>query len=116
MTIIHRGFPPFGAAWLQSIGAFTEDPPPFIRSPAPAGMRLAHTDTGDGPPIVLLHGGGSGRATWDGFARALPGWRVIAPDLRGHGASPRCGEYHLQDHADDVAELLETLGLPPAVL
>ncbi|WP_433210313.1 alpha/beta fold hydrolase [Dactylosporangium sp. CS-047395] len=80
-------------------------------------MRLARTDTGgDGPPIVLLHGGGSGRGTWATFSRELAGWRVIAPDLRGHGESPRCAEYTLMDHADDVLELLDELDLDAPVL
>ncbi|WP_426507594.1 alpha/beta fold hydrolase [Dactylosporangium sp. McL0621] len=80
-------------------------------------MRLARNDTGgDGPAIVLLHGGGSGRGTWDAFTRELAGWRVVAPDLRGHGDSPRCAEYTLDDHADDVGGLLDELGLDAPVL
>ncbi|HTJ35233.1 MAG TPA: alpha/beta hydrolase [Dactylosporangium sp.] len=79
-------------------------------------MRLARTDSGSGPPMVLLHGGGSGRATWDAFTRSVTGYRVVAPDLRGHGDSPRSPVYTLSDHADDVLELLDELALGPAVL
>jgi pimeloyl-ACP methyl ester carboxylesterase len=92
-------------------------------------MRLARNDTrqsdragdraGDQAgdrAIVLLHGGGSGRGTWDAFTRELTGWRVIAPDLRGHGESPRCDRYTLGSHADDVAELLDELDLDAPVL
>ncbi|MER7278140.1 alpha/beta hydrolase [Dactylosporangium sp. NPDC000244] len=80
-------------------------------------MRLARNDTGgSGPAIVLVHGGGSGRGTWDAFTGELAGWRVVAPDLRGHGESPRCAEYTLECHADDVAGLLDELDLDAPVL
>ncbi|GAA3299843.1 alpha/beta hydrolase [Dactylosporangium vinaceum] len=79
-------------------------------------MRLARSDTGTGPAIVLLHGGGSGRGTWDTFTRDLTGWRVIAPDLRGHGESARCAEYPLDGFARDVEELLDELDDPAPVL
>src|SRR4051794_30989721 len=82
-------------------------------------MRLARADTGESGAeraIVLLHGGGSGRGTWDAFTRELTGWRVIAPDLRGHGDSARCAQYTPGDHADDVAQLLDELDLDAPVL
>ncbi|MFI5916181.1 alpha/beta fold hydrolase [Dactylosporangium sp. NPDC051541] len=82
-------------------------------------MRLARNDTGrtqGDNAIVLLHGGGSGRGTWDAFTRQVRGRRVIAPDLRGHGESPRCEQYPLRGYADDVIELLGELGLEAPVL
>lgn len=79
-------------------------------------MRLAYTASGTGPPMILLHGGGSGRATWAAFTRSVAGYRVVAPDLRGHGASPRSSRYPLTGYADDVIELLDELALGPAVL
>ena len=79
-------------------------------------MKLSHTATGAGPPVVLLHGGGSGRATWDGFRPSLAGYHVIAPDLRGHGLSPRGTSYPLPGYADDVVELLDALHLDPVIL
>ncbi len=53
-----------------------------------AGVSTAVLDGGDGPPLVLLHGGMEGAATW---IRVIPtlmaSHRMIAPDLPGHGAS-----------------------------
>ncbi|MES2698950.1 MAG: alpha/beta fold hydrolase [Pseudomonadota bacterium] len=47
------------------------------------------TATGDGPPLILVHGLGSNGETWRGILPALAvGRRVIAIDLPGHGRSP----------------------------
>jgi pimeloyl-ACP methyl ester carboxylesterase len=53
-----------------------------------AGVSTAVLDGGDGPPLVLLHGGMQFAATWIRVIPALMAThRVIAPDLPGHGAS-----------------------------
>jgi pimeloyl-ACP methyl ester carboxylesterase len=54
-----------------------------------AGASTHVLEGGDGPPVVLLHGPGAYAAHW---VRVIPGlvrsgYRVIAPDLPGHGAS-----------------------------
>lgn len=53
-----------------------------------AGVSTAVLDGGDGPPLVVLHGGGQFAAAW---IRVIPTLmathRVVAPDLPGHGAS-----------------------------
>ena len=50
---------------------------------------LAHSRTGSGPPLVLLHGIGLDRATWDPVVALLAREReVIAVDLPGFGATP----------------------------
>ncbi len=51
------------------------------------GVRLAVRSWGAGPPIVLLHGWGQSSRAWQRLAPLLPGFRLVAPDLRGHGAS-----------------------------
>ncbi|MGW2563969.1 alpha/beta fold hydrolase [Streptomyces sp. NPDC001514] len=72
-------------------------------------MQL-HTHTwGAGDRVALLiHGIMADHRTWRrvGPALADQGYRVIAVDLRGHGASGRTDSYTPQDHADDVAETL----------
>jgi 3-oxoadipate enol-lactonase len=82
-------------------------------------VRLSYRDSGGGAaPLLLLHGLGSSGQIWDGLALALtPAHRVIAPDLRGHGASakPR-GGYSVRLLADDVAALLDHLGVEAAAV
>ncbi|MCM2391153.1 alpha/beta fold hydrolase [Streptomyces albipurpureus] len=71
-------------------------------------MKLNVHTRGDGDKLALLiHGGMSDHRTWHAVEDALisRGYRVIAPDLRGHGVSPR-GEYTAELLADDLVESL----------
>jgi len=81
-------------------------------------MRLAFTDRGAGPVVVLLHGFPLSRAMWDRQVEALSAnYRVIAPDLRGHGESPAPdGAYTMESMADDVVDLLDGLGIEDPVV
>ncbi|MFN8537812.1 MAG: alpha/beta hydrolase [Thermomicrobiales bacterium] len=63
---------------------------------------LRHCGADDGPALVLLHGLPTSSFLWrrclPGLAAALPGWRIIAPDLPGYGRSaprPGAGPRHL---------------------
>ena len=69
--------------------------------------------SGEGPPLLFLHGFlGCGR-DWRAIDADLPrGCRLIAPDLRGHGHSPRCPDrFRHGEAAVDVAALLDRLGV-----
>ncbi|KNB50551.1 alpha/beta fold hydrolase [Streptomyces caatingaensis] len=59
---------------------------------------------------VLLHGiMGSSRTWWElGPALAARGYRVLAPDLAGHGKSPRRDRYSRESWADDLLDNLPT--------
>lgn len=66
----------------------------------------------DGRPVVFLHGLSGHGGRWRLLAeRELADFRVVAPDLRGHGDSTRLPPWHLEQHAADVVDLLDALGL-----
>ena len=73
----------------------------------------------DGPTALLLHGNGGHAHWWDVLVPGLvPGWRLLAPDLRGHGQSawadpPR---YAITDFASDVDAVLDALAPGPVAL
>jgi pimeloyl-ACP methyl ester carboxylesterase len=82
-------------------------------------MLLAFDDVGPGPVVVLLHGFPLDRTMWS-HQRSSVGatYRVILPDLRGHGTSAAPDEgYEVDTMADDVLELLDALQIDgPVVL
>ena len=80
-------------------------------------MRLAHREEGgSGPLLLLLHGAARTLEDWQLVAPLLTGhYRVVTCDLRGHGLSPT-GAWTFEDVVQDVAELLEHLGEPDAVV
>jgi pimeloyl-ACP methyl ester carboxylesterase len=84
------------------------------------GGALAHDDVGAGTPVVLLHGFPHTRHLWDAQRTALAArCRVITPDLRGFGDSASLGDgapLTMARHADDVAALLDALGVDRAVV
>ncbi len=74
---------------------------------------------GDGVALLLVHGLASNLRLWDGVAAGLAGWghHVVAVDLRGHGRSDKPDQgYDLTTVTDDVAHLVEALGLERPVL
>ena len=76
----------------------------FLEYGAPAGNR---------PALIIAHGlYGSGR-NWGVIAKRLAdSRRVITPDMRNHGTSPRAPTQSYPDMAVDLAELIETIGVP----
>ena len=85
-----------------------------------AGTSLSWTEAGaaDGQPLVLVHGFPFHAGMWrPQLAEPPAGWRVIAPDLRGFGASAAAAEpvLTMDRFADDIAALIDHLGLKRAV-
>jgi 3-oxoadipate enol-lactonase len=70
----------------------------------------------DRPAMVLLHGASADGDTWEEFAGRFGDWHRIAPDLRGHGRSPRAEAYSFDLFADDLHGLLDAFDVEQAVL
>jgi 3-oxoadipate enol-lactonase len=72
---------------------------------------LAYTDTGEGTPVILLHGLTCNAAYWLRVVPLLEGLRVIALDFRGHGLSRHRDSYGYADYEHDLLSLIDELGL-----
>ncbi len=78
------------------------------------GDRVAYRDEGTGEVLLLVHGMGGSSNTWSGVIPLLAKkYRVIAPDLLGHGESdkPR-GDYSVGAFAVLLRDLLDALDVP----
>lgn len=83
------------------------------------GLRTWHEVTGDGPPVVLLHGAFGGADTWALQTPALvaAGYRVHAPERRGHAHTPDAdGPITYQVMAEDTIAYLDQIVAGPAHL
>ena len=80
-------------------------------------VALAADVRGDGPALLLVHGFPLDRTIWAHQVATLAGWRRIAPDLRGMGASDAPADgYTMAAYADDLVRLLDRLGVERAVV
>ncbi|MFB7401859.1 alpha/beta fold hydrolase [Streptomyces rubiginosohelvolus] len=86
------------------------------------GRNIFAAETGDGPPVLLLHGGGPGASGVSNYARNITElaneYRVIVPDLPGYGRSTKGvdGSDPFGHLADGIRGLLDELGLEKAHL
>jgi pimeloyl-ACP methyl ester carboxylesterase len=88
------------------------DPETFAFSSQGLRLNVCAWGRPDAPPLILLHGVRDHARSWDRIAAAFAGrYRVLAPDLRGHGDSEwaKGGFYPTEAYVFDLAELVETL-------
>ncbi len=81
--------------------------------------ELFYYDTKEEKPVIICIHGMYGRAeTWSDFIiHYADRYRVIAPDLRGHGRSSKPdGYYTIDEMGEDIRELMEMLGIEHAIL
>ena len=71
----------------------------------------------DGPAVLAVHGVTASHLAWPLLASFLPDAHFIAPDLRGRGRSNGLpGPWGMPQHADDLAAVLDTLGVESAIV
>lgn len=82
------------------------------------GVTLHYVVAGAGKPVVLVHGNGEDHGIFSVETEQLTaaGYRVFAPDSRGHGANEPLQEYHYADMADDIYEFIRALKLEKPAL
>src|SRR5437870_505606 len=82
------------------------------------GIQLAYQEFGQGDPLILLHGAfGSVEMFGPNVDALAAGQRVIGVDLQSHGRSPAPDRpMRFESMADDIAALIETLGLGRAAI
>ncbi|WP_125776792.1 alpha/beta fold hydrolase [Antribacter gilvus] len=69
------------------------------------------------PTVLAVHGITASHQAWPAVAAALPGVRVVAPDLRGRGRSNHLpGPFGMGAHADDLAAVLKAVAAGPVVV
>lgn len=84
---------------------------------AAGGMQWHVQDFGSGPPLLLLHGTGASTHSFRHLAPLLArDFRVIAPDLPGHGFTATARDPSLPGMAGAIAGLLQELDVDPAIV
>ena len=81
------------------------------------GLNMYYEVHGEGPPLLLLHGGtGSIPTKWIPFFSSQ--FRVIAMEQMGHGRTADVTDrpFHFHDMAEDTVELMRQLGIESAVI
>jgi len=83
------------------------------------GTQIYYKDWGEGPVVTFSHGWPLSSDAWDGqmLFLAQHGFRVVAHDRRGHGRSSQASAGNdMNRYADDLAAVIETLGLRDVTL
>ncbi len=76
------------------------------------GIELYYKKTGEGEPLILLHGNTLDHSIFDELTKKLKNnFTVYAIDSRNHGKSERANDYSYEAMASDVYEFIKTLNL-----
>jgi len=73
-----------------------------------------YLDMGKGEPLVLIHGFGSKKEMWKNQFELSESYRLIVPDLLGHGESNEVENISISNFAKNIISLLDHLGIESA--
>lgn len=79
---------------------------------------ITYNITGEGPAVILIHGFTESKEIWDAYSRVLSKkYRVICPDLPGHGESPCASDTHTMEFmAGLIAGIMDQRSIREAVI
>ncbi len=81
------------------------------------GTHIGYRRTGEGPPLVLVHGTSADHTRWEPVLPALEEhFTVYAVDRRGQGGSGDAAEYSLEREIEDVVAVVDSIGAPASLL
>src|SRR5512140_865762 len=86
--------------------------------PTAAGLYYFSIGAGDlsRPPVILIHGAGGHHLYWPPEIRRMPGERLFAVDLPGHGRSAGVAHHAIRDDAAAIVGFMDVLHLNRAAL
>jgi len=79
-------------------------------------MTMPYIEIGNGEPIIFLHGLGNNKHLWDLQHELSSTYKLIIPDLRGHGENPLKTDITLFNLATDIFNLMDTLSIDVATI
>jgi pimeloyl-ACP methyl ester carboxylesterase len=79
-------------------------------------LEISLAEHGSGDPVLLLHGFPLSSDLWTPTMERLSGWRLLAPDMRGHGASEVADDASMPRLAADQIALLDALDVSDPVV
>lgn len=79
-------------------------------------MDLFYRESGNGEPVIMIHGLMGMSDNWIPVARGMAGnYRMVMPDLRNHGNSPHHNDFNLNVLTEDIYALCQKLKINSAV-
>src|SRR5215210_6787305 len=82
-----------------------------------AGTSIVYLRSGEGPPLVLVHGTAADHIRWTPVLPAFEQhFTVYAIDRRGRGGSDDSGDYAIEQEFEDIAAVVDSLGEPAFLL
>src|SRR4051812_6767172 len=78
--------------------------------------ELFYRSNGSGPVVMLVHGFGEDSTVWKHQYEALPGYRLLLPDLPGSGKTPMSKDLGMEGMAGVLKQLLVALNIEKCIM